>query len=331
MGTTKTTIRHRDTAPAWARYLVAAFVYVVILPIVKLLELIGLWPRLMVRALANMMGDIGDYEPTAHDVLICSYFKSGTNWTMQMAVQIAHRGRARYEHIHDLVPWPELPPKRSYTVSTEDDTVQKNSPTGLRVVKTHLPLAKLPQNSSACYICVVRDPKDVFVSSYHFIRSIVLGPLMPSVANWLDIYLSPDTPLGSWAEHLQDGWRSRNEKNVLFLTFEEMKADLPGTIIRMAEFMGVNLTLEELESIVEQASFTHMKSISSKFDVPGGGAPWASGSGAMIRQGQRGRSGELISAPDQQRIDEYWRAQLAALGSDFPYDQAFSSKPTQAC
>ena len=73
----------------------------------------------------------------------------------------------------------------------------------LRVIKTHLPLGRLPMNADAKYIYVVRDPKDVFVSSYHFVRDVALGPLMPSVANWLKVYLSPDVSFGSWAQHLQ--------------------------------------------------------------------------------------------------------------------------------
>jgi hypothetical protein len=31
----------------------------------------------------------------------------------------------------------------------------------------------------------------------------------------------------------------------------------------------------------------------------------------------------LINATDQRRIDDYWRAELVRLGSDFPYDDAF--------
>jgi len=44
----------------------------------------------------------------------------------------------------------------------------------------------------------------------------------------------------------------------------------------------------------------------------------------MIRRGERGKSNELLSSADQKRIDDYWRAQLDQLGSDFPYDQAFA-------
>jgi hypothetical protein len=44
----------------------------------------------------------------------------------------------------------------------------------------------------------------------------------------------------------------------------------------------------------------------------------------MMRRGERGKSGELLSPQEQRRVDDYWRGQLHELGSDFPYDQAFA-------
>jgi hypothetical protein len=108
---------------------------------------------------------------------------------------------------------------------------------------------------------------------------------------------------------------------VLFLTYEQMRADLPGAVDKMAALMGVDLTAEERAAVIAQSTFEHMKKIGHKFDPAG--APWASSRGAMMRRGERGKSGELISAADQRRIDDHWRAELRKLGSDFPYEQAF--------
>ncbi len=86
--------------------------------------------------------------------------------------------------------------------------------------------------------------------------------------------------------------------------------------------MGVDLAADERAAVIEQCTFEHMKRIGAKFDPAG--PPWASPQGAMIRRGERGKSDELLSSADQKRIDDYWRAQLEKLGSDFAYDQAFS-------
>jgi hypothetical protein len=84
--------------------------------------------------------------------------------------------------------------------------------------------------------------------------------------------------------------------------------------------MGVALSADERAAVVEQSTFAHMKSIGHKFDTEGT-------TGSMMRRGERGKSGELISASDQRRIDDYWRAELARVGSDFPYDDAFGPAP----
>jgi len=304
----------------WARYAMLPLFWGVLLPLSKLYG--HRWAGVISRGLTRVIGRFPSYEPVASDVLVCSYFKSGTNWTMQIAVQVAFRGRAEYEHIHDLVPWPDTPERMRYAVPITDEGPRAACPTGLRVIKTHLALGSVPYSPAARYICVVRDPKDVFVSSYHFVRSVALGRAMPPVADWLDTFLSPDTPLGSWAAHLQSYWSVRDRPNVLFLTYEQMRADLPGTVDKIAKLMGVELAADERAAVIERSTFEHMKAIEEKFDSQG--APWASPRGAMIRRGERGRSDELISAADQARIDDHWRTELRKLGSDFPYDEAFA-------
>lgn len=262
------------------------------------------------------------FNPTAHDVLVCSYFKSGTNWTMQMALQIAWRGTAEFEHIHDLVPWVEMPQRFRYAVPVSDSLWQC-CPARLRVIKTHLPIGKIAYNEFGKYIWIARDPKDVFVSGYHFVRSIMMGSLMPSVDEWLELFLSDDSFNGSWAVHLASGWRLREAGNVLFLTFEEMRRDRRAALAKIAAAMGVELSAAEFDRVAALSSYEYMKSISDKFDTRGLSPPWVDPRGTMIRRGRSGVSDELLTAQQQARIDEYWSSQLAALGCDFPYAEHY--------
>jgi hypothetical protein len=313
-------LRRKPPAP-WSRLPLKVLFYGIGFPVTRLLGLFGRWPRALGSHLRRMTARARTYSPTDRDVLVCSYFKTGTNWTMQIALQVAHRGNAQFEHIHDLVPWIDMHPRARFAVPATDDSVWQNCPTGLRVIKTHAGFDHLVYRPEARYIWVVRDPKDVFVSSYFFIKASTLGALMPTPGQWLELFLSPHTPCGSWARHVDSGWRNRDRDNVLFLTYEEMKADLPAAVAKITTLMRVELSAIELASVVEQSSFAHMKSIGHKFDMLE--MPWTRPHGAMVRRGERGSAGELLDAAQRQRIDDYWRAELKQLGSDFPYDERF--------
>jgi hypothetical protein len=52
--------------------------------------------------------------------------------------------------------------------------------------------------------------------------------------------------------------------------------------------------------------------------------PWTNPNGKMMRNGKVGNSSELLTAAQQQQIDAHCRAELAKLGSDFPYDTLFA-------
>lgn len=75
-----------------------------------------------------------------------------------------------------------------------DQSPAQRSPTGLRVIKTHLPQKHVPFVPEARYIVVTRDPKDCAVSGYRFLQALALGPLMPTIDHWVGYGLSPTFP-----------------------------------------------------------------------------------------------------------------------------------------
>jgi hypothetical protein len=310
------------------RIIATIVLYLLLVPLAKVLEALGLWPQLLARRPRALAGDFGSYRPNAHDVLVCAYGKSGTTWALQIAVQIVHRGRASFTNVHDLVAWPDAPGKVFPIVALEDQAPRIRCPTGLRVIKTHLPMQRVPYGTDARYVCVTRDPKDVFVSSYYFVRSLLLGPAMPRVANWLQFFLSPQFTGGSWAEHLASYWSARQRSNMLVLTYEQMKADLPNTVRSMATFLNVELTPAELQEVIHRSSFLYMQQHDSQFR-PTQVLPWSKTNGSIVRRGKPGSGTELLSSAQQRRVDDYFRAELLRLGCDFPYDEAFAQRGTQ--
>jgi hypothetical protein len=264
------------------------------------------------------------YQPTEHDVFVVTYVKSGTNWMMQLAHQLLFHGRGEFEHIHSVVSWPDtalMGPMQNYAIPLRDPRVWQASPEGKRVIKTHFRWEDVPYSPAAKYIIVIRDPKDVFVSGYHFF--VKDGPLSftnMSVAPFLDHFLSDQFFMGgSWGSATATYWAQRDKPNVLVCSFKEMRRDLAGSVRRVATFLGVDESPEVLQRVTELSSFDYMKTIDDKFST--GKFLQFGRPAAMMRKGGEGGASELITVAQARRIDEYFMAELKRLGSDFPYEE----------
>jgi len=262
------------------------------------------------------------YTPGPQDVFVMTYAKSGTNWMMQIAHQLIYHGKGEYDHLHEVVPWPDtviMPGfMKKYAIPLEEATHWKQSPEQKRVIKTHFNWDLLPHSNDARYIAVIRDPKDVFVSNYLFVRDRVYGRGMPSVDTWFDLYMSASFPLGgSWAVNTAGYWAERHRPNVLVLSFKSMKCDLRGTVVKVADFLNIRASDELVNEVCRLSSFDYMKQNDHKYAI-GQVVPWRK-PGSMIRTGRQGGSSELLSLERQRQVDRHFIAELQQLGSDFPY------------
>ena len=302
---------------------------VIMRPAFWLLETLGLthravgWFSARLRRRLAAKNPFGDYKPTSHDVFVATYVKSGTNWMMQIAHQLAFHGNGEYEHIHCVVPWPDTTgggPMRRYAIPVDDPSVWMASPEQKRVIKTHFDWELLPYSEDARYIIVIRDPKDVFVSSYFFF--VKNGPLGAGVSldTWFKLFLSDQFPLsGSWAVNTAGYWAQRHRPNVLIVSFKTMKRDLRRTVREVAAFLDIRVSDEVIDRVSEKSSFEYMKRIDEKFRV-WKMVPWGQ-TAAMMRRGMQAGSSELLSSDQQRQVDEYFMAELKRLGSDFPYEE----------
>ena len=259
------------------------------------------------------------YEPTEHDVFVATFGKSGTNWMMQIAQQIAYRGAAEFAHIHDMVPWPDAP--APHCVPLDDPTARDGSPTDLRVIKTHLETDYIPYDEKAVYLTVLRDPKEVLVSAYYFLGGIMGMISHVGIEDWIE--LSRDSIVTGWSVHAASFWAWRDRPNVLVVNFREVKEQPRECIERVASRMGVTLTEAEFEKVIERSSLSYMKAHESQFQPPQ--APFTRDENAtlMVRRGMSGDSGELLSREQQKAIDHLCQEKLRELGSDFPYSDWF--------
>jgi len=274
---------------------------------------------LMLRKRAHSLPrSLRDYRVRGNEVFITTFAKSGTNWSMQIAAQIAYRGTAEFEHIHQIVPWPD---GFGMSVPIEEAAQILRAPTGKVVVKTHLAANVLSLDERCTYITVLRDPKEVIVSAYHFLLGI-MGLLKEiTFDQWFE-RLGVGALLDGWVEHSASFWALRERENMLVLNFRDMKRDLKGTVRTFAAAMGVELEPEEEAEVLRRSSFSYMKARESCFAPPQ--MPFMGGKTAlMMRSGKSGASGELMSPAQQATVDRICQEKLRAIGSDLPYSELF--------
>src|SRR5690606_14124670 len=109
-----------------------------------------------------------------------------------------------------------------------------------RLIKTHLPFGMTPRRRDAKYVCVARNPFDCAVSFFHHTRGF---PQHYDFADgtfdeFFEGFLAGEVDFGDYFEHLLSWYGHRDDDNVLFLTYEDMQADIHDTIRVVGSFLG---------------------------------------------------------------------------------------------
>lgn len=193
------------------------------------------------------------------DIFIVSYPRSGTTW-MQMILHglTSDNDTLDFSHISEVVPWLE----RRLT-----QAVSQWRPGQRRIFKSHLHYrrtAKTIPKGPARYIYVTRDGRDVALSYYEFYKShLHFGG---SFDEFFNLFMSGKVQFGSWFRHVSDWCSAKGRMSVLYLTYEDLSSDLPGTIRRVASFCNINVSDEQLDRVAARCTFEFMKRHEEKFD-----------------------------------------------------------------
>jgi hypothetical protein len=207
-----------------------------------------------------------DFDFREDDVWLISYPRSGTAWTYAVLCAVLQGGdigtlrKAQSENkIRKF-----LPLEVGSTASvTERINTWKSLPSP-RVIPTHLPSRLFPEmvlERGAKRVYVVRNPKDVAVSFYHFHRSHkLLGFYKGTWDDFFDCFLSGQVIYGSWLDHTS-GWLEhvpQGAGNMLVLRYEDMRQDLTAQIQSVSTFLHRALSPHAVAEIAAHCSFQSM-------------------------------------------------------------------------
>jgi len=187
------------------------------------------------------------------DVFLVSYPKSGNTWTRFLIANLVYPEKhPDFSNINDLLPDPEAMSKR--------DLERVARP---RILKSHQYFD--PRFQKVIY--VVRDPRDVVLSEYHFdIKRRAIAEDYPR-EQFISRFVRGELnhPYGTWAENAATWFYTRRgDPRFLLVKYEALQSQAMDEMERIAHFLGIPATPERLALAIEQSSADRMRELEKK-------------------------------------------------------------------
>jgi hypothetical protein len=237
------------------------------------------------------------------DVFLTSYPRSGNTWTRFLVGNLVHSHEpVTFLNIERLVP-----------------DMYKHSDRSLRrlarprILKSHECFD--PRYQKIIY--VVRDPRDVAVSNYHWeMKQRSMGENYP-IETFIDRWMEPVwwPRLGCWGDHVTSWLSTRhNRDGFLLLRYEDMLADPARELAKAARFFNIDASPERLAQAVELSSSARMRRLEKEQ-----GGRWVQTRDTrqdkqFVRNAASGDWRAILPAASVWKIEKAWGLEMKALG-----------------
>ncbi|KAK8299153.1 hypothetical protein V6Z11_D05G304200, partial [Gossypium hirsutum] len=219
------------------------------------------------------------FQALDDDIIVASKPKAGTTWLKALVFTIVNRHSYTLSNIplnsllntllnsanpHQLISHFEI---KFYKENPNLDLSKIPSP---RVFSTHLPYSMLVDSikrSNCRIVYITRNPFDIVVSLWHFVRGVHNLPDWP-LEDCFEMFCRGEESYGPFWDHALGYWNMSVEKpsNILFMRYEELKEDSVAQTKRLAEFLRFPFSLEEektgvVNQIIDFCSFNNLKDL----------------------------------------------------------------------
>jgi hydroxyjasmonate sulfotransferase len=196
------------------------------------------------------------FKSRPDDIILASNPKSGSTWLKALAFAVTSRSRYDLDnhpllsrHPQDIVPFIEM-------FYPDKDLTHVETLPSPRLLSTHIPFSLLPESlvASGCrivYLC--REPKDVFVSWWHFDNKIS-SERKTDLEVAFSMFCEGCSSYGPFWDHTLEYWRQHiaTPDRVLFMKYEDMLLEPAKYVISLAKFLGVPFSDKEQEDGVPE-------------------------------------------------------------------------------
>ncbi|KAM7289784.1 sulfotransferase ssu-1 [Ixodes scapularis] len=202
------------------------------------------------------------YKPVPGDVFIVSYPKCGTTWLQHIVYNIFN-GRAPPENMMGILR--EMPFLEMVGAESIEDMPRPGA------IKTHMPFQLQPYSKDAKYLYIARNPYDCCVSFFYHTKGLPPYNFADGTFDeFFEMFIEGKADTGDYFDNLLSWYEHRNDPNVLFLTYEDLKKDTAAWVLKIADFLGKEYGLKlraspgALDEVLEQTNMVRMKKYVNK-------------------------------------------------------------------
>lgn len=262
------------------------------------------------------------FTPRPDDIFVCTPPKCGTTWTQTIVHSLLFPDGRTSESVMVTAPWLEA------EFNPLDEVISRlDAQTHRRSIKTHTPADGIPWRDDAKYIFVGRDGRDAFMSMCHHrevmkeamvdamnARALADGvPPLPPYDGDVHGFFAGWLAEGSLLAHFATFWERRAAPNLLFVHFADLKADLPGEMRRIAEFLDIAVPRAKWPAVIERCTFESMR---ARGDQIGPFMLFEGGAKSFLFKGTNGRWRDVLTADElaayAKRVDDFLPPDAAA-------------------
>ncbi|XP_048343071.1 sulfotransferase 6B1-like [Sphaerodactylus townsendi] len=256
------------------------------------------------------------FEARSDDVMLAGYCKSGTNWVGQIVTDLVITSAKKHEphKFNEKLLLAEFP---YFEIGDTEKYKRMNTHPFRRVMFTHLRADKLPTSvfeNKAKILLLLRNPKDVAASFFHFSNTFSPYPPFDNFNDFFRALMEGQVPWGCYIEYLCVWNKFVDKDNVMPITYEEIKENSAAGAKKIAEFLGLNLDDEEICGVAERSQFKAMKENSKTTHGEFGNV--------LFRKGGVSDWKTLFSEENNQEMDTIFKERLGGtkVGTKIKYD-----------
>lgn len=258
------------------------------------------------------------------DIVVCTPAKNGTTWMQAIVTALLFPGGAPGP-VFEVAPWIDA------RFEPIDDVIARlEAQPFRRHMKTHTAADGIPWHAGSSYIVVGRDGRDACISFQNHLANLqpalIERLLVSAIEEGMPLEEGGSGPPpthdpheffrwfvdhGGQFENLASYWEHRGEPNVLFVHYNDMLADLDGSMRRVATFLDIAVDDERWPDQVASCTFAGMKARPD--EIADFESHFVGGADTFLYKGTNGRWQDVLTAEE---LADYDRAVAERMPAD---------------